>query len=595
MSEKSNMSRRSFLKATGGAASASVIAGTAAGQETTTQQGGGGGGSGGTLNLINTGTMSTLDPIKATDTASGRVIQQMFDALMNYPDGAIEVQTQLATGYERSDDFTTYTFNLKEGAPFHGDFGEVTAQDFIYSWERLAASDNSRRAYFILDSIGIQHETDSEGNYKPGTLAVEAVDDYTLRVTLEEPFHATLPILAYTSFAALPEGILGDIQGYDGEMEYQTFATQNPIGAGPFQFETWQSNDEAEVSRFPNYHGETAQVEAVNWRIIEDDNAIYTYAMNRNADYFPIPTPFYDPNKVSVENTDDKGRETGTYGPVRNGATVNYLGVATINAFYIGFNTNRVEKPARQAAAYAMNQQQVIEQIFKGRGQAAYHFTPPNIYPGGPDAYTQHAEQNYPYGYNQTQIQQARQVMEDAGYGPNNQYEFTFTIYSGSDTWNQTAQLLRDQLASAHISMNIESAPFSTLLQRGREGNLQAYSLGWVMDWPAPDNFLQLLNPPQTDTSQDAPISYVNWSGTPAANRAASAYEQIEDNPAPTDEAEAARNESYVQMEEANWEDVVFLPVYHETDERFWYQNVDISKFGAAGPSRQMYNTTSIN
>ncbi|NEU58191.1 ABC transporter substrate-binding protein [Halorussus sp. MSC15.2] len=594
MSEKSNMSRRSFLKATGGAASASVITGTAAGQETTTQEDGDGGASG-TLNLINTGTMSTLDPIKATDTASGRVIQQMFDALMNYPDGAIEVQTQLAKGYERSDDFTTYTFNLKQGAQFHGDFGEVTAQDFIYSWERLAASDNSRRAYFILDSIGVQHETDSEGNYKPGTLAVEAVDDYTLRVSLEEPFHATLPILAYTSFAALPEGVVGDIQGYDGEMQYQTFATENPVGAGPFQFETWQSNDQAEVSRFPNYHGQTAQVEAVNWRIIEDDNAIYTYAMNRNADYFPIPTPFYDPNKVTVENTDDKGRETGTYGPVRNGATVNYLGVATINAFYIGFNTAQVDKPARQAAAYVMNQQQVIEQIFKGRGQAAYHFTPPNIYPGGPDAYTQHAEQNYPYGYNQTQIQQARQVMEDAGYGPNNQYEFTFTIYSGSDTWNQTAQLLRDQLASAHISMNIESAPFSTLLQRGREGNLQAYSLGWVMDWPAPDNFLQLLNPPQTDTSKDAPISYVNWSGTQAAKQATQAYQKVQNNTAPTDEAEQARNEAYIQIEEANWEDVVFLPVYHETDERFWYQNVDISKFGAAGPSRQMYNTTSIN
>jgi len=595
MSEKSNMSRRSFLRATGGAASAVALTGTAAGKATaTTEQDGGDGGSGGTLNLINTGTMSTLDPVKATDTASGRVIQQIFDALMNYPDGAIEVETQLAEGFERSDDFRTYTFNLKQGAQFHGDYGEVTAQDLIYSWERLAASDNSRRAYFILSSIGVQHETDDEGNYQPGTLALEAIDDYTLEITLEEPFHATLPILAYTSFAALPEGIVGDIEGYDGDMEYQEFSTSNPIGAGPFEFELWQSNDQAEVSRFSDYHGQTAQVDAVNWRIIEDDNAIYTYAMNQNADYFPIPTPFYDPNKVSVENTDDQGREVGTYGPVRNGETVNYLGVATINAFYLGFNTGQVEKPARQAAAYAMNQQQVIEQIFKQRGEAAYHFTPPSIYPGGPDTYRQHAQENYPYGYDQTQIDQARQVMEDAGYGQNDRYEFTLTIYSGSDTWQQTAQLLRDQLASAHIDMTIESAPFSTLLQRGREGNLQAYSLGWIMDWPAPDNFLQLLNPPQTDTSQDAPISYVNWSETEAAQQATSAYEQIQNSPAPTDEAEQARSEAYITMEEANWEDVVFLPVYHETDERFWYDNAEIEQFGAAGPSRQMYNSVSL-
>ena len=509
MSEKSNMSRRSFLKATGGAASAVAITGTAAAESSETRQDDGSG----TLNLINA-TMSTLDPIKATDTASGTVIQQMFDALMNYPDGRIEVEQQLAQSYEISDDFTTYTFQIKEGAPYHGDFGEVTAQDFVYSWERLAASENSRRSYFILDSIGVQHDTDDEDNYVPESLAVEAVDDYTLEFTLEEPFHATLPMLAYTSFAALPEGIVGDIDGYDGEMEYQTFATENPIGAGPFQFEAWQPNDQAEVSRFDDYHGEAASIETINWRVITDANARYTYAMNRNADVFGIPTQFYDPSKVSVEQTDDLGREVGTYGPVRNDATLNYLGVATINAFYIGFNTDAVEKPARQAAAYAMNQQSIIEEIFKGRGQAAYHFTPPNIYPSDPDAYDQHAQENYPYGYGESQLDQARQVMEEAGYGPDNQYEFTLTHYEGSPTWNSVAKLLRDQLSSAHISMTVESAPFSTLLERGRNGNLQAYTLGWIMDWPAPDNFLQLLNPPRP-TPRRAPRSRTSTGRTP--------------------------------------------------------------------------------
>ena len=604
MSEKSNMSRRSFLKATGGAASAVALTGTAVGQETTTGQetetgqgtttGQQGGGGGGTFNLINA-TMSTLDPVKATDTASGRVIQQMFDALMNYPNGQIEVEQQLATGYETSDDFTTYRFTLKQGAQFHDDFGEVTAQDFVYAWERLAASSNSRRAYFILDSIGVQHETTTQDGsevYKPGTLAVRAVDDYTLEFDLSKPFHATLPMLAYTSFAAVPEGIVGDIQGYDGEMPYQQFATKNPIGAGPFQFETWSANDQAEVSRFDGYHGDVASLAGINWRIMSDANARYTYAMNKNADYFPLPTQFFNPNKVSVEQTDDLGREIGTYGPVRNGETVNYLGVATINAFYMGFNTDQVEKPARQAAAYAMNQQQVIESIFKGRGQAAYHFTPPNIYPGGPDAYTQHAKQNYPYGYNKTDLAKARQVMEDAGYGPNNRYKFTFTVYQSSPTWSQVGKLLRDQLASAHIDMTIETAPFSTLLKRGRNGNLQAYSLGWIMDWPAPDNFLQLLYPPRTDTSDSAPLSYVNWGDTQASQQATQAWEKIQNNTAPTDQAEQARNEAYVQMEEANWEDVVFLNVYHETTERFWYDNVSVPKFGAAGPSRQMHNHT---
>ena len=615
MSEKSNMSRRRFLEATGGAASAVALTGTAMGQETTTEDGSGqgtdqgtttgqgGGGGGGELNLVNS-TMTTLDPIRATDTASGTVIQQLFDALMNYPFGEVEVETLLAKGYEVSDDFTTYTFNLKQGATYHnGD--EVTAQDFVYAWERLAASENSRRSYFILDSINVEHETttsttdegEQQETYQPGSMAVQAQDDYTLQMTLAEPFHATLPMLAYTSFAAIPEGLVGDIEGYEGEMPHEEFATSNPIGAGPFQFENWATNDQASVTRFGNYHGQAPNLQRIHWNIVEDANARWTYITNQNADYFPMPTQFYDPSLVSVENTDDKGRETGTYGPVQraNGATWNYLAVPTINAFYIGFNTNAVEKPARQAAAYALNQQDVLEQIFKGRGEPAYHFTPPNIYPGGPEAYQQHAKQNYPYGFNQTQLDKARQVMEDAGYGQNNRYSFTMTVYESSNTWQDVAVLLRDQLASAHIDMRVESAPFSTLLERGRSGNLQAYSLGWVMDWPAPDNFLQLLNPPQTDTSQPAPISYTNWSGTDAANRATQAWETIQENSAPTDQAEQTRNEAYVQMEEANWEDVTFLPTYHETDERFWYQDVNPPLFGAAGPSRQMYNTTEID
>ncbi|RBI62123.1 ABC transporter substrate-binding protein [halophilic archaeon] len=601
MSEKSNVTRRRFLKATGGAASAVAIAGESVAQQTTEQQTTGqgteqdGGGSDRTLQLINS-TMTTLDPIRATDTASGTVIQQLFDSLMNYPNGEIEVQEQLATEFNVSDDFTTYTFNLKQGATFHnGD--EVTAQDFVYSWERLAASENSRRASFILDSIGVAHETTNDGSYEPGTLAVEAQDDYTLQMELQEPFHATLEMLAYTSFAALPEGIVGDIQGYDGEMEHSQFATSNPIGAGPFQFDRWQSNQEAAVTRYDDYHGETAQIGGVRWAIIEDDQAAFTYTMNRNADLVTneqIPTAQFDPSKVNVENTDDLGRKSGTYGPVQNGETMTYLGVPTINSFYIGFNTDAIEKPARQAVAYALNQQVAVEQVFKGRGQGSYHFTPPRIYPGGPQQYTQHARQNYPYGYNESQLGRARQVMEEAGYGPNNQYQFTLTTYQ-STTWQSIAKIIRDQLSSAHINVQLQQSPFATLIQRGRQGNLGAYTLGWIMDWPAPDNFLNLLYPPATDTSQSAPLSYTNWSDTQAAQQATQAWEKIQDNTAPSDQATQARNEAYVTMEEANWEDVVFLPVYHRTDERFGYQWVDVPKFGAAGTSRQMYNTTTIS
>ncbi|WP_135827337.1 ABC transporter substrate-binding protein [Halorussus halobius] len=617
MTDTDNLSRRRFLQATGGAASAVALAGctgddgnqsedTTAGGETTT--------SGGDevtevgdnyLRLINS-TMTTLDPVESTDTAGGTVIQQVFDGLMNYPNGQVEPEAQLAADYEVADDFLTYTFTLKEGVEYHnGD--EVTADDFVYAWERLAASEYSKRAYFILDSIGVEHETMTETTddgeeqevYEPGTLGLNAVDDYTLEISLSSPFHATLPMLAYTSFAAVPEGLVDDLDAYDGDMGHDEFATSNPIGAGPFEFDTWSPDTEAIVTRYDDYHGEVAQVDGIHWNVISDSEAQYTYGtVNQNADMVvgnQLPTAQYDPEKVSVEETDDLGRQLGTYGETDSGATMDYEGVSTMSVRYVGFNTDVVDKPVRQAFAYALNQEEVINDVFKGRGETAYHFTPPGIYPEGADAYRQHAEENYPYGYNEQRLDDAQSVMEEAGYGDDNRVSFTMTVYESSDTWNDLAVLMRDKLTSAYIDMEVESAPFSTLLERGRNGDLDVYSLGWVMDWPAPDNFLQLLNPPQTNTDLDAPTSYANWSGTDAASRAEEAWSTVQNNSAPTDEGQQARNEAYIQMEEANWEDVVLLPSHHDLSERFTYQWVDRPVFGTGGTSRQMYNTVSLD
>jgi ABC-type transport system substrate-binding protein len=613
MTDNTSVSRRRFLQATGGAASAAAISGCI----------GGGDGSGSdnekqdkSFKRINS-TMSTLDPVKATDTASGVVIQQLFDGLMNYPNGEIAVEKQLAKEYTVSDDGKTYTFTLKDDAKFHnGD--EVTAKDFVYSWERLAGSPNSRRAYFLLSSIGIKHETATvtqEGEngetqevskYKPKSLAISAEDEKTFKVELKSPFHSTLEMAAYTSLAAVPQGSVGDIPGWDGDApkyysadnadskKHKKFAKSNPIGAGPFKFDSWKTKSSAKVVRNEEYHGSTAIVKAVEWTILSDGDARYSHSMEKKSDMISMPTSKYDPNKVNVETTDSKNRKVGTYGDLQNGLTADYLAVPTINSFYIGMNAENVKEPARKAVAYAMNQQEVVNNIFKGRGEPAYHFTPPGIFPGGAKNYEKSAKENWPYGYNKSMLDKAKSVMEDAGYSKDNKYEFTFTYYASSTTWGDLGKQLQSKLKSAHINMNIEKAPFSTLLNRGRKGNLEAYSLGWIMDWPAPDNFLQNAYPPLTDTSDGAQGLYVDWENTSASEAATEAWEKIEANPAATKEARQKRQEAYLTMESALRTDMVLLPCYHRVDERFLYEWVDWPKFGFAGTSRAMCNNVKI-
>lgn len=467
------------------------------------------------LNMINS-QMSSLDPIQSTDTASGVVINQMYENLVHYPNGESELENQLVEEVEMSDDLLTYTFTLKEAQFHNGD--ELTADDFVYSWRRLAESSSSQRANFILEPgfLSIEHETDEENGVGPvgvvpDSIAVEAVDDRTLEMTLSSPEPAALDILAYDSFAAIPEGFVGDIEGYDGEVDQQEFAEETSVGTGPFELDGWEPGTEARVTRFDDYHDEPASLDAIHWQIIEDDNAIWTYVNEQNADIFGIPTPFYEPGNVDAE-ADDTGREVGTYGPLENDETVNYLGVAELSTFYVAWNAGQVPKPVRQAIAYITDHSELIEVVFKQRGEEAFSFTPPGMWPGGDESY-QNFVDDWPYSPNETDRESARQILEEAGYTEDDPFEMTLTTYA-SEAFQEFGRLTRDKTSGLGIDLSLEESEFGTLISRGEDGDLEFYSLGWIWSWIDPAYGLFGFEPENTNTEripEEADGYYLDW------------------------------------------------------------------------------------
>ncbi|WP_435099033.1 peptide ABC transporter substrate-binding protein [Halarchaeum sp. P4] len=611
MTNSGNLSRRRFLQATGGAATAAALAGCGGdGGETTSTTTSGNQTSGtttspdigaNTFSMVNS-SVSTLDPVEFTDEASAYAIQQIFETLTNYPNGEVDVENLLATDYEVSNGGKTYTFHLEESATYNnGD--SVTAQDFVYSWERLAASDNSRRATFLLDFLGVEHETttttNEKGNeveqYKPKSMSVTAVDDHTLEVTLSSPNFAALRILAYRGFAAIPEGILGDIEGYDGRMTHKKFANENPVGSGPFTLEEWQSSVSLDLAARDDYWGSGPKVNGVHMQILEKTNAIYTYSvLNMNADNPTVPSAKWDKSKISIEGTDDRGREYGTYGPLENGLTADYYKVDSLVTYWFAFNCENVPKPVRQAVSYAVNQQSVVKNIFKDRYNPAHTLTPPGLFPGGVQEQEKFAQENYPYGTGgENMLPKAKQVMEDAGYSESKTYDLTLTLYQ-SDTWRQLGQLVRDMLASAHINVTIEQPQFSTMLTKEHNGNFDMVSAGWGADYPAATNFLQMVYPPQTDTSNPSATSYYDWSGTDASQKAKNAWETIQNNMAPTEEAAQVRSDAYLKMEKAWMEDAVIVPLFFLVEHHMDYPWLDKERSGAMGTANMRFNELSV-
>ena len=339
-------------------------------------------------------TFNSLDPVASGNTASGGKVMNMFDAPMNYPNGTIEVESLLIEDYTVSEDLTEYEFTLKQGMQFHGDYGEVTAADMVYSIRRLVESNNSTNSYFTNSVLNIEREVDKDGNVVPGSVGVEQTGDYSFTLKLQQPFSNALSVLAYSAFSVVPEGIVGDIEGYEGDMEWEEFST-NPIGSGPFEFVRWDPGNGGSfrVDRFDEYHGDVASIEGIDAQIITDETAAFNAFLNENADIAGIPTSKFEPEKVSLESADG-AQERGTYGPLENEKTINMSRTPTIDTFYIGFNMRKVPKPVRQAMAYVMNRPSFVESVFKGRGEPAYHLTPKQVFPGGADSYVQHWQGN---------------------------------------------------------------------------------------------------------------------------------------------------------------------------------------------------------
>ena len=224
--EANGSTRRSFLVAAGGAGMA-TLAGCADEGDLD-----GDDDDGDDDDVINVSIAPTdsFDNIRTKGDGSEAITYQIYAGLMTHTPGQLEPVGELAEDYTISEDGTVYEFDLREGQTFH-DGSEFTAHDIVYSWERLVGSPNTQEARHITTDVPVDHEVDAESpgdaaypeDYVSGSLAVEAVDDFTLRMELRAPWHSVLEKLTIGEVEPIPEGLVDDLPDYDGEMSFEEF------------------------------------------------------------------------------------------------------------------------------------------------------------------------------------------------------------------------------------------------------------------------------------------------------------------------------------------------------------------------------------
>ncbi|MCP4422518.1 MAG: peptide ABC transporter substrate-binding protein, partial [Chloroflexi bacterium] len=187
----------------------------------------------------------TLDPAKTLG-GPGGALGLVFSGLVTL-DSDLQVQPELAAGWEVSDDGLTYTFYLRKNGLFH-DGRPFTAQDVIFSWERAANPETGSDTVqtYLGDIAGIQAVIDGETEQISG---LKALDDHTLEVQL------TAPVVYFLQKLAYPVAFVVDSETVNGRnWEHE------PNGTGPFRLQSWEDDEEIILLRNDSYYLEPARV-----------------------------------------------------------------------------------------------------------------------------------------------------------------------------------------------------------------------------------------------------------------------------------------------------------------------------------------------
>src|SRR6185312_10120216 len=207
-----------------------------------------------------------LDPVVSSDLYAGLVMSQIFSNLMQYtylkrPLQAIPLDAEAMPTVSK--DQKTYVFKLRKGMKFHdspvfketgGKGREVTADDYIYSWKRLADPSTHSDGFWIFEGKikGFKEWRDAASNagkadYSRPVPGLSAPDKYTLKIELEKPYAQLLYVLTMAASAVVPHEA---VEFYGPDFQ------NHPVGSGPYKFRSWVKNSRVILDRFENYYTE---------------------------------------------------------------------------------------------------------------------------------------------------------------------------------------------------------------------------------------------------------------------------------------------------------------------------------------------------
>jgi len=370
----------------------------------------------------------------------------------------------VATDWTVSEDGTAYTFNLREDARWsNGD--PVTADDFVYSLRRIMDPATGAKYATVLYPIE-NAEAVNKGEMEPAELGVEAVDEKTLRISLESPTPYFLELLTHqTALPVHPPSV--EEHGAD------FVDPENMVTNGAYVLVSYTPNDRLVMEKSDTFHAvDGVAIERVEYLPFEERaTCLRRFEAGEVHSCQEVP-------REQIPSMKERLGDQLRIAP--------FLGV-----YYYALNTE-VEPlddvNVRQALSMAIDRQFLAEDIFSGSMIPAYSWVPPgisNYVEGGPQL---------PYADTPMldREDEALRLLEEAGYGPDNPIELELSYNTSEDHRNAAtaiAEMWRPLGVEVSFRTRDVAAHYAMLRDEKTHDVARA---GWIGDYSDPQNFLFL-------------------------------------------------------------------------------------------------------
>lgn len=524
-----------------------------------------------------------FDPINSQDTYSSNEIGKIYEGLYEFHPlkRPYELLPNLAEGMpEVSSDGLTYKIKIKKGVHFQDDeaFAEgkgrlLTAQDFIYSFKRIADPKLTAKCWWLFDDkfVGLNEwraksAKSEKTDYSQVIEGMQALDDFTLEFKLLKPNPQFLYSLAMVPTAAVAKEV---VEKYGVEF------LNHPVGTGPFMLKRFDQTNRIVYNRNPNFRekfypadGEAGDKEKgllmdAGKRIPLVDKIIVEIKTESLPTYQAFMRGKSDLIVLSKDNFADAMDRDGKFDPRMAQQGISIHADPMIDVTYVAFNHELPvfkDIKVRRAMSLAYNREEANRLLYGSAAKIAQSIIPPGI--GG-------FNENYKNPFVEFNLSRAKELLKEAGYpGGKGFPEITYQTL-GQTASRQIGEHFAKCMSELGIKIKINLNTWPELTNKVSRRQAQMYAMAWGADYPDAENFLGLLYCPNKAPGSNGSL-YCN----PRYDELFQKARILQDSP--------ERNTLYEEINRLAGEEVPWIFSFHRT--RFhlahaWMKNFKYTEF----------------